>query len=149
MAFWKFDLEKVLERYEKFIPLVLFVLFIAVTVPGGEMNFDETEPDYNYPSLPKHVMYGVGWVVQQAGGSLSDVIISARLISVLLGGLTVLLIYSIAKLASHNFYIRLLAAFFSLSNTALVHNDPGCIWPFSRRAAPPRANIRGQALWSY
>lgn len=145
MPFLNFDLEKALWRYEKFIPLVLFVLFIAVTVPGiswgapalwnpdelvwrvnmalgGEMKFDETEPDYNYPSLPKHVMYGIGWVVKQAGGSLSDVIVSARLISVLLGGLTVLLIYSIAKLASHNIYIRLLAAFLALSNTALAHN---------------------------
>jgi 4-amino-4-deoxy-L-arabinose transferase-like glycosyltransferase len=40
----------------------------------------------------------------------------------LLGGLTVVLIYAIAKLASPNFYIRLLAAFFALSNTALAHN---------------------------
>jgi hypothetical protein len=61
------------------------------------MKFDETEPDFNYPSLPKHVMYGVGWLVKKAGGSRTDIIVSARLISVLLGGLTVVLIYSIAN----------------------------------------------------
>ena len=77
---------------------------------------------FNYPSLPKHVMYGVEWLVKQAGGSQADIIVSARLISVLLGGLTVILIYFIAKLASKNIYVRLLAAFFALSNTALAHN---------------------------
>ncbi len=141
----KFNLTHILTKYEKNIPLLLFVLFAAVTLPGiswgapslwnpdelvwrvnmalgGEMKFDETEPDYNYPSLPKHIMYGVGWLVQQAGGSQTNVIVSARLISVLLGGLTVLLIYFTIKLASANIYIRLLAAFIALSNTALAHN---------------------------
>ncbi len=141
----KLDFEKILAKYEKFIPLALFLLFLLVTLPGiswgapslwnpdelvwrvnmalgGEMKFDETEPDYNYPSLPKYTMYGVGWLVRQAGGSQTDVIVSARLISVLLGGLTVILIYNIAKLAGANIYIRLLSAFFALSNTALVHN---------------------------
>ncbi len=141
----KIALTQFLVRYEKFIPLVLFLSFLLLTVPGiswgapslwnpdelvwraikalqGEMRFDETEPDFNYPSLPKHVMYGVGWLVEQAGGSQADVIVSARLVSVLLGGLTVVLIYSIASLASANVYVRLLAALFVLSNPALAHN---------------------------
>jgi len=141
----KIDLGKSLVKYEKFIPLVLFLLFVAVTVPGiswgapslwnpdelfwrvnmalgGEMKFDETEPDYNYPSLPKHVMYGVGWLVEKAGGSQRDILVSARLISVLLGGLTVILIYQIAKMASANIYVRLLSSFLALSSTVLAHN---------------------------
>ena len=141
----KFDLSEFVIRYEKFIPLALFLAFLLVTVPGiswgtpalwnpdelvwrvikalsGELRFDETEPDFNYPSLPKHVMYGVGWLVERAGGSEADVIVSARLVSVLLGGLTVILIYLIAGLASKNIYVRLLAAFFALSNPALAHN---------------------------
>jgi len=141
----KFDLEKFLVKYEKFVPLALFLLFVAVTVPGiswgapslwnadelfwrvnmalgGEMKFDETEPDYNYPSLPKHVMYGVGWLVERAGGSQTDILVSARLISVLLGGLTIILIYQIAKMASANIFVRLLSAFFALSSTVLAHN---------------------------
>jgi hypothetical protein len=141
----KFEFTKFLVRYEKFIPFALFLIFLLVTVPGiswgapslwnpdelvwrvnmalgGEMKFDETEPDFNYPSLPKHVMYGVEWLVKRAGGSQTDLIVSARLISVLLGGLTVILIYLIAKLASKNIYVPLLAAFFALSDTALAHN---------------------------
>lgn len=141
----KFDLERFLVKYEKFIPLLLLLIFVAVTVPGiswgapslwnpdelfwrvnmalgGEMKFDETEPDYNYPSLPKHVMYGVGWLVERAGGSQTDILVSARLISVLLGGLTLILIYQMAKMASANVYIRLLSAFLALSSTVLAHN---------------------------
>ena len=141
----KIGLEKFLLRYEIFIPLVLVILFFLVAIPGiswgtpslwnpdelvwrvnkaldGGLKFDETEPDYNYPSLPKHVMFGVGWLVKQAGGDQAEIIVSARLISVLLGGQVIILIYSIAKLASDNIYIRLLAAFFALSNTALAHN---------------------------
>ena len=141
----KFDLTNFLFKYEKFIPIALFLIFLAVTLPGiswgapslwnpdelfwrvnmalgGEMKFDETEPDYNYPSLPKHIMYGVAWLVKQAGGSPTDILVSARLISVLLGGLVVILIYQMTKMASANIYIRLLAAFLALSNTALAHN---------------------------
>ena len=132
-------------RYEKIIPFALFVLFVAITVPGiswgtpslwnpdelvwralkaldGELKFDETEPDYNYPSLPKHVMFGIGWLVRELGGSRADMIVSARLISVVLGGLSVVLIYLLVKMVSENIYIRLLAAFLALSNTALAHN---------------------------
>jgi 4-amino-4-deoxy-L-arabinose transferase-like glycosyltransferase len=45
-----------------------------------------------------------------------------RLISVLLGGLTVVLVYYLAKALSANNYIRLLASFFTLSNMILAHN---------------------------
>lgn len=138
-------LTRTLIKYEKIIPLALFLVFLATTLPGlswgapdlwnpdelfwrvnkalvGEMQFDTTEPDYNYPSLPKYMMYGVGWLVQEAGGSPTDVLVSARLLSVLLGGLSVLLIYFMARLASENIYVRLLAAFLALSNTAMAHN---------------------------
>lgn len=141
----KFNFTNFLVKNERLIPIILFLLFLLVTIPGiswgapslwnpdelvwrvnkaliGEMKFDETEPDYNYPSLPKYVMYGLGWLVKQAGGSIAAIIVSARLISVLLGGLTVLLIYSITKIAGANIYIRLLSAFFALSNIALAHN---------------------------
>jgi 4-amino-4-deoxy-L-arabinose transferase-like glycosyltransferase len=141
----KSALTSFLIRYERLIPFVLFVLFLGITLPGiswgapdlwnpdelfwrvsmalgGEMKFDETEPDFNYPSLPKHVMYGVGWLVQEVGGSQVALLVSARLISVFLGALTVILIYAITKMASRNIFIRLLAAFLALSSTVLVHN---------------------------
>jgi len=145
LATMKSELTNFLFKYEKFIPALLVLIFLAVTLPGiswgapslwnpdelfwrvrmalgGEMKFDETEPDFNYPSLPKHIMYGVTWVVKEAGGSPTDLVVSARLISVALGALVILLTYQITKLASTNLYIRLLSAFLALSNTALAHN---------------------------
>ncbi len=106
-------------KYEKIIPLLLFILFMAVSVPGiswgtpdiwnpdelvgrvdlalgGELIFDETEPDFNYPSLPKYVMYGIGKVVYGLGYSRAEFIISARCFSALLGGSAVVLIYFLA-----------------------------------------------------
>ena len=141
----KFELTRFLIRYEKAIPFVLFILFLLVTVPGiswgapglwnvdelywrvnkalgGELIFDETEPDYNYPSLPKYAMYAVSWTVRELGGNASQRLISARLISVLLGGLTVLMVYYLARTLSKNIYIHLLAAFLMLSNMILAHN---------------------------
>lgn len=141
----KFELTKFLVRYEKAIPFVLFILYLLITVPGiswgapglwnvdelywrvnkalgEEMIFDETEPDYNYPSLPKYVMYAVSWTVRELGGNTSQMLISARLISVLLGGFSVLMVYYLARTLSKNIYIHLLAAFLMLSNMILVHN---------------------------
>ncbi len=134
-----------LTRYEKWIPLGLFVVFLLVALPGvdwgapdlwnpdelvwrvikaldGEMQFDETEPDYNYPSLPKYVMYGVMALARALGTSPRIMLVSARLISVLLGGLTVLLIYSLAKAAGAHLYTRIFSALLAISNTALAHN---------------------------
>lgn len=134
-----------LTRHEKWILLALALLFLLVTLPGigwgapdlwnpdevvwrvikaldGEMKFDETEPDYNYPSLPKHIMYAVGWLARALGASPFAMLVSMRLISVLLGGLTILLIYATARASGAGIYIRILSAFFALSNTVLAHN---------------------------
>jgi len=141
----KFELKRFLVKYEKAIPFILFILFLLITLPGiswgapnlwnvdelywrvnkaleGELIFDETEPDYNYPSLPKHVMYAVSWSVRELGGSSAQMLISARLISVLLGGLSVLMVYYLIRMLSKNIYIHLLAGFLMLSNVILVHN---------------------------
>ena len=76
----KFNFTNFLVKNERLIPIILFLLFLLVTIPGiswgapslwnpdelvwrvnkaliGEMKFDETEPDYNYPFLSQHVMY--------------------------------------------------------------------------------------------
>jgi len=132
-------------RYEKFIPIILFLLFFLITIPGiewgapeqwhpdeiawrvfkaldGEMVFDSTEPDYNHPSLPKHIMYGVGWSVRELGGDETAMRVAMRLISVLLGGFTVVLVYFLTKLLSKNIYIPVLASFFLLTNKILAHH---------------------------
>ena len=109
-----------LRRHDFLAPLVLFALFIAVSLPGiswgapalwnpdelvwrvvsafrGETVFDVTEPDFNYPSLPKHVMYAIGLVTYGMGQSDFAFIVAARLISQLLGALVAVLVYMIAR----------------------------------------------------
>src|SRR3989337_2334066 len=108
------------QKHEALIPISLFFLFLLASIPGiswgtpdiwnpdelvgrvdlalgGELQFDETEPDYNYPSLPKYVMYGVGKIVYGLGYTRTDFIISARVLSALLGGLAVVLVYFLAR----------------------------------------------------
>ncbi len=143
-------LSKILHRYEFWIPVLLGLLFILVNLPGvswgtpslwhpdelihrvikalnGEWVFDET--NFDYPSLPKYVMYGVGKVVYALGGSKQTFIISARLVSVILGGLTVGLVYRIVRLAGGNIPAGILAAFLLISNSQMAinarwaHND--------------------------
>jgi hypothetical protein len=139
-------------RNEALFPAFVFLLFLAVAIPGvnwgvpalwnpdelvwrvdsalhGEMIFDETEPDFNYPSLPKYVMYGVGEVVYGMGYSSSEFIIAARLVSALLGALTGVLVYYLARTIGANALTSLLAGLLYISsgiaaaNGRFAHND--------------------------
>src|SRR3989304_3957393 len=97
-------------RYEFLIPLFIFLLFLAVSLPGvswgapalwnpdeliwrvdmalgGYMTFDETEPDFNYPSLPKYVMYAIGSLTYGMGRSTFAFIVAARAFSGFFGAL--------------------------------------------------------------
>ncbi len=141
-----------MERNEKLIPLLLFLLFLAVSVPGvnwgvpalwnpdelvwrvdsalrGEIIFDETEPDFNYPSLPKYVMFGVGKVVYGMGYSSSIFFISARLVSALLGAMSGVLVYYLARAIGANMQSSALAGLLYISsgiaaaNARFAHND--------------------------
>ncbi len=141
-----------MEQHQKLIPLFLFLLFLAVTVPGvnwgvpalwnpdelvwrvdsalrGELIFDETEPDFNYPSLPKYVMYGVGRLVYGMGYSRSIFFIAARLVSALLGAWVAALVYSLARTAGANKRAAALAGLLYISsgiaaaNGRFAHND--------------------------
>ena len=139
-------------RNEKIIPAVIFLLFLAVSVPGvnwgvpalwnpdemvwrvdsalrGEIIFDETEPDFNYPSLPKYVMFGIGKVVYGMGGTPSDFYISARVFSALLGALAGVLVYYMARTIGADALISALAGLLYVSsgvaaaNGRFAHND--------------------------
>jgi len=130
----------------------LFLFFLAVSTPGvnwgvpalwnpdelvwradsalrGEMTFDVTEPDFNYPSLPKYVMYGVGRIVYEMGYSRSIFIISARLVSALLGAMSVVLIYYLARTIGTGISTSALAGLLYITsglaaaNGRFAHND--------------------------
>lgn len=116
----KEKVSRLLTRSEFLIPLALFLLFFAISVPGiswgapalwnpdelvwrvdkalaGELVFDVSEPDANYPSLPKYVMYAIGSISYGAGHSTYAFIVSARLFSVALGALVAVLVYYLAR----------------------------------------------------
>jgi hypothetical protein len=141
-----------IERYEKMVSLVIFLLFLVVSVPGtnwgvpelwnpdelvwrvdnalgGEMVFDETEPDFNYPSLPKYVMFGVGKIVYGLGYSRSVFIISARVLSAVLGALAGVLIYYLARTIGAKVTTSAVAALLyiasgvAVANGRFAHND--------------------------
>jgi hypothetical protein len=85
-------LDNFFSRYEFLLPLIIFTLFLMASLPGiewgapalwnpdelvwrvlsalrGELVFDKTEPDFNYPSLPKYVMYAIGIITYGMGKS--------------------------------------------------------------------------------
>ena len=141
-----------LRRHDFLAPLVLFALFIAVSLPGiswgapalwnpdelvwrvvsafrGETVFDVTEPDFNYPSLPKHVMYAIGLVTYGMGQSDFAFIVAARLISQLLGALVAVLVYMIARKIGASKWTATLAGVIYIfsgvvsANARFAHND--------------------------
>ncbi len=140
------------ERREGIIPVFLFLLFLAASVPGvnwgvpalwnpdemvwrvdsalrGELVFDETEPDYNYPSLPKYVMFAIGKIVYGLGYSRSVFFISARVFSAILGAVAAVLVYYLTRTIGAKVSTAALAGLLYVSSGAaaangrFAHND--------------------------
>jgi 4-amino-4-deoxy-L-arabinose transferase-like glycosyltransferase len=134
-----------LERHEKILSALLFAAFAALTIPGiswgapaiwnpdeliSHVNdalvrndfsyFDQT--NFDYPSLPKYVMYWLGRMMYHYQFSDAQFIVAARLISVLLGGLVVVMTYWLAKRLGANVFASLFAAGLTLSASAITHN---------------------------
>ena len=95
----------------------------------GEIVFDETEPDFNYPSLPKYIMFAVGKIVYGMGGSRSDFFISARVFSAALGAISGVLIYYLARTIGADILTSALAGLLYIAsgvaaaNGRFAHND--------------------------
>ncbi|MEW6241359.1 MAG: phospholipid carrier-dependent glycosyltransferase [Chloroflexota bacterium] len=148
----KEKVSRVLTRNEFLAPLALFLLFFAVSVPGiswgapalwnpdelvwrvdkalhDELVFDVSEPDANYPSLPKHVMYIIGSISYGIGHSTYAFIVSARLFSVALGALVAALVYYLARTIGANRRTAALAGLIYVvsgvvsANARFAHND--------------------------
>jgi hypothetical protein len=133
-------------RKDIIFPFVIFLLFLAASIPGtdwgvpalwnpdeviwrvdsalrGELQFDITEPDFNYPSLPKYVMFGIGKVVYGLGFSGAKFIIAARLFSALLGAAGGALIYYLARAAGLNQLMSALAGLLYVTSGAAAENS--------------------------
>lgn len=139
-------------RYEFLIPLIVFLLFLAASLPGiawgapalwnpdelvwrvdmalnGNMQFDVTEPDHNYPSLPKYVMYFIGSITYGLGRSSYAFIVSARVFSAILGAAAGVLVYYLARRVGARKRTAFLAGLFyvfsgaAAENGRFAHND--------------------------
>ena len=140
----------ILERYEFIIPLLLFALFLVFTLPGiswgapstwhpdevvvrsikalhGEWKFSEI--NFNYPDLPQYVMFWLGKLILALGYSDTEILIASRVLSAVVAGLTILIVYLITRRAGSNIYVAGLSGLFLLcvselaNNGRFAHND--------------------------
>ena len=139
-----------LKRYEFIIPLLLFALFLVFTLPGiswgapstwhpdevvvrsikalhGEWKFSEI--NFNYPDLPQYVMFWLGKSILALGYSDTEILIASRILSAVVAGLTILIVYVITRRAESNIYVAGLSGLFLLcvselaNNGRFAHND--------------------------
>jgi len=137
-------------RYEFFIPLILFIIFLSVTLPGiswgapsiwhpdevvyiaihalqGQTEFDSS--NFNHPHLPIYMMLGLGKVLIALGQTEKEVLIAARVLSAVLVGLTVVLSYLIPRRMGYNAAVAGLSGLLLLSISVMsqygrfAHND--------------------------
>lgn len=132
-----------LAGHEFLIPLFAFLAFLALTLPGlswgapaiwhpdevalraikalhGDWGYYEA--NFNHPFLPQNAMYLVGRLVQFFGGTDSALLVSARLISVVLLGLSVALAYPIARRVGARLPAAALASLLLLVSSEMMHN---------------------------
>lgn len=145
-------LNSFVSRYEFLTPLFIFVFFLAASLPGiswgapalwnpdelvwrvdmalnGDMIFDVSEPDFNYPSLPKYVMYAIGSITYGMGKSSYAFIVAARIFSAFLGAVAGVLVYYLARTLSARKRVAALAGLLYIvsgiaaENGRFAHND--------------------------
>ncbi len=139
-----------LEKYEFIVPLGLFLLFLAFTLPGiswgapsiwhpdeivvrsikalrGEWKFSEV--NFNYPDLPQYVMYYLGRIILALGYSNNEILIASRVLSAVVAGATIPLTFMIVRRAGGSVALAgisglLLLCVSELSfNGRFAHND--------------------------
>jgi hypothetical protein len=131
------------EKIEFVFPVALFILFLAITLPGiswgapsvwhpdevvvrsmkalhGEWKFDEI--NFDYPSLPQYAMFGLGKLVLGMGYTDAEVLVASRVLSALLAGLTIVLTYFITRRTTNNIYIAGLSGLLLLCVSEMTHN---------------------------
>ena len=141
MAFWK--IRKTIEEQEWLIPLGLFALFMAFTLPGISWgapsgwhpdevvyiairalhtDYDFDASNFNHPHLPIYAMLGLGKIILALGQTDREVLIAARVLSAFLTGLTVVLAYYIPRRMGYNVYVSGLSGLLLLVNNEMTHN---------------------------
>ena len=133
----------ILERHEFIIPIILFAVCLALTLPGISwgapsiwhpdevvyialrglyegIEFDAA--NYNHPHLPIYAMYWLGKILIALGQTGKEVLIAARVLSAVLAGFTILLTYLIPRRMGYNTYVSGLSALLLVAVSELSHN---------------------------
>jgi hypothetical protein len=136
-------IETFLEEREWIIPWGLFAVFMAFTLPGiawgapngwhpdeivvrsikalyGEWRFSEI--NFDYPDLPQYAMFFLGKLFLALGQTNKEILIGSRVLSALLAGLTILLVYVIARRMGGSVFVAGLAGLLLLCVSELSHN---------------------------
>ena len=132
------------EKYGFLIPFMLLVIFLALTLPGiswgapnvwhpdeivvrsikalfdTEYRFDEV--NFDYPTLPQYVMYGLGKVVIGLGYSEKEILVSARVLSAILAGITIIITYLIARRVGGSIPVAGLSGLLLICVSEMEHN---------------------------
>ena len=131
------------EKYEFIIPLGLFLIFLAFTLPGiswgapdiwhpdeivvrsikalhGEWRFSEI--NFNYPDLPQYVMFWLGRAILALGYSDGEVLVASRVLSAVLAGSTIFLAYTITRRAGGSVQVAGLSGLLLLCVSELSYN---------------------------
>jgi hypothetical protein len=132
-----------LQKHEIILPIALFFLFLAFTLPGiswgapigwhpdeivvrsikalhGEWQFSEI--NFDYPDLPQYAMFFLGKLLLAYGKTDGDVLIASRVLSAILAGLTVALTYVIARRNGGSIAVASLSGLLLISVSEMSHN---------------------------
>ncbi len=132
-----------IQKYEFLIPLGLFLLFLAFTLPGiswgapsvwhpdeivvrsikalhGEWQFSEY--NFDYPDLPQYTMFFLGKLLLALDKTDGDILIASRILSALLAGLTVVLTYVIARRIGGSVTVAGLSGLLLICVSEMSHN---------------------------
>lgn len=166
-----------IEKYEFFIPLGLFLLFLAFTLPGiawgapSAWHPDEivvrsinaltsgyqfSETNFDYPDLPQYTMFFLGKMVFALGYSVTEMLIASRVLSAVLAGLTVILTYVLARRIGGSSAVAGLSGLLLICvsemshNGRFAHNDTYLVFftTFSTLCLL-EFSLRGNRLWLY
>lgn len=136
------SMERFLKKYEPIILIILLLVIgfiysdavrwglpgkwnpdeIATYVYADSSTADLELTNFTYPSLPRYIYREIARAIDLADLSRSDYLVAARLLSVLLAGLSGWLAYGITHLVSQKRWAGILAFLMMASNSLLLTN---------------------------
>jgi len=96
------------------------VVYIAIRALHADYDFDSS--NFNHPHLPIYIMFGLGKLLLALGQPDKEVLIAARVYSIIVVGLTIVLAYLIPRRLGYNVFVSGLSGLLALVNSEMIHN---------------------------